>query len=277
MFFYLIDDHPQVLRILENIIESANLGEVIGTQTDSEQALSEVFRYRPDIVIIDFLMEGMDGPHLVKAIKEKLPLCQCIMLSQVSAKHLVEKAYEAGVSFYITKPINQIEVTRVIRLVLEQVEMSKKLAALKDLLGSETAHKPAHHFNHNEEISQVLSRIGVLGESGADDLIKICQYYLDQKKSTNQIRVNDVCAKLSDHPKAMEQRIRRAINKGLANLAHLGLEDYMNDTFVKYASSLYDFESVRMEMDLLRGRKGPGGKINVKKFMDNLLLAVEGK
>lgn len=273
MNFYILDDHPQVLRILENIIDSAQLGHVVGMNSESEKAVEEILRVRPDIVIVDFLMDGMDGTQVVKRIKTSLPLCQCIMLSQVSAKNMVEKAYEAGVSFYITKPINQLEVTRVIRQVIEQVEMTKKLAALKSLLDSPDMPKmTASASSPLDDISHILSRIGVLGESGADDILRLCAYYLERQTTTNAVKVNDVCAIISDQPKAMEQRLRRAINKGLVNLANLGLEDYMNDVFVKYASSLYDFESVRAEMDFLRGRKTAGGKINVKKFIDNLML-----
>ncbi len=273
MNFYLIDDHPQVLRILENIIEEGQLGHVVGCESKSDLAMDGVLRYRPDIVIVDFLMDGIDGPQIVRQIKEKFPRCQCIMLSQVSAKNMIEKAYEAGVSFYITKPINQLEVTRVIKQVIEQLTMAKKLSALKDLLsGSDTTFNSGQNQSKVDELSYALSRIGVLGESGAEDILKICCYYVENQMTTNQVKVNDVCGLVCDQPKAMEQRLRRAINKGLVNLANLGLEDYMNDTFVKYASSLYDFESVRSEMDFIRGRKAVGGKINVKKFIDNLLL-----
>lgn len=273
MNFFLIDDHPQVLRILENIIDEGQLGNVVGIETNSERAVEGVLRHRPDIVIVDFLMDGVDGPNLVRQIKEKLPSCQCIMLSQVSAKNMIEKAYEAGISFYITKPINQLEVTRVIKQVIEQLTMAKKLTALKYLLSSsDETYTPSASQSKSDALSYALSRIGVLGESGAEDILRVCQYYLDNNVATHQVKVNDVCALICDQPKAMEQRLRRAINKGLVNLANLGLEDYMNDTFVKYSSSLYDFENVRLEMDFIRGRKAVGGKINVKKFIDNLLL-----
>ncbi len=70
----------------------------------------------------------------------------------------------------------------------------------------------------------------------------------------------------------MEQRIRRAINKGLVNLANLGIEDYMNENFIRFSSTLYDFENVKAEMDYIRGKRNGGGKISVRKFIDNLLL-----
>jgi len=85
----------------------------------------------------------------------------------------------------------------------------------------------------------------------------------------------DLTNELSDNPKAMEQRIRRTINKGLSNVANLGIEDYLNETFVNYSNTLFDFDQVRLEMECVRGKKTSGGKINIKKFLDNLLLIAE--
>jgi two-component system response regulator YcbB len=72
----------------------------------------------------------------------------------------------------------------------------------------------------------------------------------------------------------MEQRLRRAINRGLINLANVGIEDYMNENFMRFSSTLYDFENVKAEMDFIRGKRDSGGKISVRKFIDNLILMV---
>jgi two-component system response regulator YcbB len=44
---------------------------------------------------------------------------------------------------------------------------------------------------------------------------------------------------------------------------------------VKYSNTLFDFDQVRQEMEFIRGKRSTGGKINIKKFMDNLILLVE--
>ncbi len=77
------------------------------------------------------------------------------------------------------------------------------------------------------------------------------------------------------NPKIMKQRIRRSVYSGLANVAHSGIEDYMNDYFVKYSGSLYDFENVKAEMDHIRGKRKSGGKVNLEKFIENLILQSE--
>jgi len=70
--------------------------------------------------------------------------------------------------------------------------------------------------------------------------------------------------------------MRRSMNKALTNIANAGIEDYMNDIFVKYSSTLFDFQSVKAEMDFLRGKRKEGGKVNIHRFMEGIILMLEG-
>ena len=72
----------------------------------------------------------------------------------------------------------------------------------------------------------------------------------------------------------MEQRLRRALAQGLTNIAHMGIEDFLNETFSRYAGTLFQFEEVRAEMEYIRGARSRGGKVNIKKFVDSLLCMV---
>jgi two-component system response regulator YcbB len=113
-----------------------------------------------------------------------------------------------------------------------------------------------------------------MGEKGGEDLIQICSYMLENDLKSFDFKVRDICDELCENPKAMEQRLRRAINRGLINLANIGIEDYMNENFIRFSNSLYDFENVKAEMDFIRGKRNNGGKISVRKFVDNLILMV---
>ena len=73
----------------------------------------------------------------------------------------------------------------------------------------------------------------------------------------------------------MEQRIRRAIAAGMNNIAHMGIEDFMNDTFMAFSATLFSFEDVRTEMDFIRGRTKYNGKVSIKKFIDGLMLEAD--
>ena len=99
-------------------------------------------------------------------------------------------------------------------------------------------------------------------------------HLLEQGQTASQVGVSTLCARLSGAPKTMEQRARRAVERGLSHIASLGLEDYGNEIFARYSARLFSFQEVRAEMARLQG-KGPGGKVNLKKFLDGLLILAE--
>ena len=70
------------------------------------------------------------------------------------------------------------------------------------------------------------------------------------------------------------QNIRRAVERGLSHIASLGLEDYNNEFFLRYATRLFPFHEVRAEMAFQQD-KGPRGKASLKKFLDGLIILVE--
>ena len=66
--------------------------------------------------------------------------------------------------------------------------------------------------------------------------------------------------------------MRRAVAAGLTNIAHMGVENYSNDTFHDFAGTLYSFEQVRREMDFIRGKTDVHGKVSIKTFLNALMI-----
>lgn len=277
MRFFILDDDISVVKVIENLIEEYNLGEVIGTSISSENAVEEIIQKEPEIVIVDLLMPHIDGNHLVKMVKDTCPHIHFIMISQVSNKAMVSKAYQSGVSFYIHKPLNRTEIKMVLENLVKQIELENNFKIIEKMFrGIHTKdHKGSGKADQIKRIRGIFSRLGIMGEKGGEDIITICEYMIDHDINSFDFKVRDICELLGDNPKAMEQRLRRAINRGLINLANVGIEDYMNDNFMRYSNSLYDFENVKAEMDYIRGKRANGGKISVKKFIDNMLLMTQ--
>ncbi len=75
--------------------------------------------------------------------------------------------------------------------------------------------------------------------------------------------------------KAIEMRIRRTVGKAMKNIAAMGIEDFSNDKFVLYSSSLFDYVDVKAEMDYIRGKAKYNGKVNIKSFIKRLLVMLE--
>ncbi|SHK58255.1 DNA-binding domain-containing protein [Paramaledivibacter caminithermalis] len=276
MKFYIVDDDINIVKILQDIIEEKKLGEVVGYSYDGDTALKDILEINPDIVLIDYLMPNKDGASLTKEIRKITPDIYFIIISQVSDKEMIAESYNSGIEFFITKPINIIEVEKVIKSVSQKIEMSRAISNIKGMLklGFEPDKKSKlERENQINRIKYILSSIGILGEKGSYDIIKICQYMIENENDRYIINdINDICLKLGENPKIMKQRMRRAIMKGIRNIANTGIEDYMNECFVKYSNSLFDFESVKAEMDYIRGKRVSGGKVNVIKFIENILV-----
>lgn len=278
MKIYIIEDDITVIRMLENIIEDNDLGMVCGYALNGNDGIVEIPVLSPDIVLVDLLMPGKDGIAVVKELKSMNSNSKFIMISQVSSKSMISKAYTEGVDFFISKPINIIEVTTIIKNVIEKINYKTTLENIKNLFSNDV-----DKLNFVEDsivgkikkIQLVLNKLGMSGEKGAKDIIAICNYLINNKQNMSDININDLCKKLSSNSKNMEQRIRRAVFKGLSNISYLGIEDYMNEIFILYSNSVYNFEDVKAEMDYIRGKSKSGGKVNIKKFIDGLMIHID--
>jgi two-component system response regulator YcbB len=291
---YIVDDDISIRQILKNIIISNKLGNIIGESSKGDEALRTIFLLKPDIAIVDLLLPYIDGIELVTKARElNLPVLY-VMISQVSSKEMIAKAYESGIEYFINKPINVNEVVSVLKKVIEKHKLTETLRhiesafkILKDLSGAASDRSKAS--NIKEAAKLVLSQIGILGEAGSKDIIDIVDRLTENRMDTKEVlpryKTSELYKLLSNHynctsyigecnEKAIEQRVRRAISKGIRNIASIGLEDYSDYTFTTYANTLFDFQEVRMEMDFLKGRTKYRGKINVKKFLEGIMLFI---
>ena len=285
MQIYLIDDDAAVRSVLRLLIEDGSLGTIAGCSDNAMDALEDLREIHPDIVLVDLLMPGMDGIEFVREAKVRWPELRFVMLSQVTSKDMVAEAYAAGVDFFISKPVNSVEVASVLTKVSQLLAMDRTMRQVRSLVqvaapagpAPSAAKAPENHLSSAQQTVRhnVLHRLGLSGDPAYGDIVQIIGYLTGQGRE-EQATVSQLCSRFSSSPKAMEQRIRRAANAGMVNLANLGIEDYANDTFTEYAGTLYNFEQVRKEMDCIRGRSSTHGKISVKRFLYALAALCTG-
>lgn len=276
MKFYIVEDDPTVISILEDIVERNDLGFVCGDTADAPANPPRILTADPDIILVDLLMPEKDGIQLVRELRDQGCGAKLIMISQVSSKEMIAKAYTAGVEFFIQKPINLIEVKTVLSTVVKQLENERALKAIQNVFAGRASAPPPPSAEEKERrrMKYILSQLGMAGEKGAQDIMDLCALMLRRGQTASQAGVSALCAQLSDNPKTMEQRARRALDKGLSHIASLGLEDYSNEVFVQYSARLFPFQEVRAEMNSLK-HGGPHGKVNLKQFLDGLLAVLE--
>jgi len=272
MRIYIVEDDNNVMKHLSHIIIDFDLGQVVGTANDGAQAYEEILTLKPDLVLVDLLMPGKDGITLVQEVKKVNAGVQFVMISQVSSKEMIGRAYQSGVEYYISKPINALETQSVIQKVKEKINLSRTLSQIQNIFATSLElTSEVVRDNKEEEIKRIFQKIGIVGEAGSQDILNIVKYLLDNGKSMTDFTVKEICGKFTDQTKSMEQRIRRTATIGMTNLAHLGIEDYMNETLNEFANSLYSYEQIKVEMDYIRGKSKKRGKVNIGKFIDGLL------
>ena len=185
-----------------------------------------------------------------------------------------KKTFKLGL---VQKPINAIEVESVLAKVIHSLSMKRTLTGMQNLLKShmqeltpEDSGKKGKEPIHMQKARDILQHLGIIGEIGSKDILLAVDYIISNPEAAADKKLTDLCAHFCDNPRSAEQRIRRTANAAMSNLAHLGLEDYANDTFVEYSNTLFNFEQVRREMDYIRGRSARGGNVKIRNFLNAL-------
>lgn len=272
MKYYILDDVIGTVKTLENIIVSRKLGTVVGSETDPEAAIGQILAAAPDIVLIDLLMSKKDGISVVKEINRQKPNISFVMISKITNKEVISEAYNAGIEFFINKPINIIEVETILTKISEKLKMEGLLQNIKGIVSdadlndiNQTSEDPL------KEVKLFLSYLSMLGEKGTKDILTVCEIFIKEDLEYCKENFEIACNRIGDTPKNVDQRIRRAIKKGLTNVAHLALEDYGNSIFQDYSGYVFDYKNVKEEMDHIRGTGTGGGSVNIGKFISGLL------
>lgn len=281
----IIDDDINIRKMLAYIISKNELGKVVAELDSGLDAEKEILFYNPDIVLIDLLLPVKDGIEIMQNARNEGYKGKFIMISQVEDEHMISKAYEKGIVFFIGKPINLMEAVNVIKEVCRSILLERSVELIKNAvvgLGGNAAvanDKPSI----NEELNKIFIDLGIISESGVKDLTSLIRKVIDYKKQygNQQYQLQEFYQEMAEEEadvtdasvgsKAIEQRIRRVIIKALENIAAIGCDDYYNSKFLEYSTLLFDFKQVKQEMRYLENPKEERGKINIRKFIEGVI------
>jgi DNA-binding NarL/FixJ family response regulator len=99
----LVDDQVIVCEGLKVVINASPNVEVVGMAHDGEQALKMVAALRPDLVLMDLKMPGMNGVHATRAIRASYPDIPVLVLTTYDDDEWVVDAFRAGAAGYLLK------------------------------------------------------------------------------------------------------------------------------------------------------------------------------
>ncbi|CUS04876.2 Transcriptional regulatory protein LiaR [Candidatus Promineifilum breve] len=111
----LVDDHTMVRRGLAMFLKVHDDLELAGEAATGEEAIQQCARVRPDVVLMDLVMPGLDGVEATRAIRREYPAVQVIALTSFNEEGLVQKVLRAGAIGYLLKDVSATQLAQAIR------------------------------------------------------------------------------------------------------------------------------------------------------------------
>jgi type II secretory ATPase GspE/PulE/Tfp pilus assembly ATPase PilB-like protein/ActR/RegA family two-component response regulator len=129
-----VDDQPDIRNIVRMALERSGLGLTVITAQDGVEALALVEVERPDIVLLDISMPGMDGFEVCSRIRADLrtAFLPVLMLTAHDAPEFVAKGFSAGTDDYVVKPFRRDDLVARVRRMLERTYGRGEAAASPD-------------------------------------------------------------------------------------------------------------------------------------------------
>ncbi|MCD8021250.1 MAG: response regulator transcription factor [Clostridiales bacterium] len=119
MIKVMIADDQQLIRESLGIVLDANPDmEVTGMAADGHQVLEEIKKNKPDVILMDIRMPGMDGVECTRLVKEQYPDIYIIVLTTFDDDEYVYGALKYGASGYLLKGISMKELASAVRTVV---------------------------------------------------------------------------------------------------------------------------------------------------------------
>ncbi len=111
----LVDDDPVIVRLLE--VNFRLEGYVIDTAGRGDEALAKAMENRPDLIVLDVMMPGVDGWEVCRRLRQEPRLVDVpvIFLSARANEDDFDRGRELGVVEYVTKPFDPVRLLELVR------------------------------------------------------------------------------------------------------------------------------------------------------------------
>lgn len=127
----IVEDDEEIRNSFTLIVNSSQKFMVVSAYGNGEDALASIHRDKPEIVLMDIELPGMNGIACSKQIKDKYPHIDVVMVTVYEDSELVFEALKAGASGYITKSANYLELLTALEEIIKGgAPMSSRIARM---------------------------------------------------------------------------------------------------------------------------------------------------
>ncbi len=145
MRILIVDDEPVNIALLEDLLQFSGYTQVVST-SDPRRVLALCQERRPDVILLDLNMPGLDGFGVMNQLSAEISLGECVPILVLTADIGLEtkrRALSAGATDFLTKPFDPVEVLLRIKNLLktrhQHLQLSDQKALLEDSVRERTA------------------------------------------------------------------------------------------------------------------------------------------
>lgn len=227
------DDNRQALEMLDEILKNEKDFHVVGRAENGNDAYEMIVKTKPDVVLLDIVMPGMDGISVMEKVRSN-PECgehiSFVMVTAASSENLTADAFRMGASYYIMKPFTRESV----------LDKLYRLKAYRNKTPNRPAPKPGKPLlektvypekNLENDVTQMLHEIGIpahiKGYEYLRDAITMSVKDKEMLSSVTKILYPTIAKKHQTMPSRVERAIRHAIEVAWSR----GKMDTINELF----------------------------------------------
>ena len=270
----IVDDTPQNLGVLEKML--AEKGYHVFAMTSGEAAIKSAAASRPELILLDVMMPGMNGYETCRKLKENPEMrdVAVIFLSAMNETDDKIKGFEAGGVDYITKPFQLDEVIIRVKTHLTVRKLQKELQKHNDhleTLVAERTRELEHAYKRVKNLEQLkgefLSMISHELRTPLNGVLVIGELIFQERRKTG----------LEDDLEELYQRSRLRIEQLLDDsrfLNDLDVSDLAPVVDSYPLDAIFEGQSVRISMETEGGLAMPkisGDIMLLRKAVDNIL------
>lgn len=227
------DDNRQALEMLDEILKSEKDFHVVGKAENGNDAYNMIVQTKPDVVLMDIVMPGMDGISVMEKVRSN-PECgestSFIMVTAASSENLTADAFRLGASYYIMKPFTKDSVLDKLRRLNAYRNKTSNLAGNRKVKAY-VDKAEYQEQNLENDVTQMLHEIGIpahiKGYQYLRDAITMSVNDKEMLSSVTKILYPTIAKKRQTTPSRVERAIRHAIEVAWSR----GKMDTINELF----------------------------------------------
>lgn len=173
------DDEAHICRLVQALVDWNKLGlEVAGTASNGLEAIALVEECKPDILITDIRMPGLNGLELIEKVKAKQENIEIIIISGYAHFEYAQSAIKFGVGDYLLKPIKQEELIQTLQKIRDKFLVKTEMDSKTDMI----------HKNSKQDLTKLRNSFiqdiqqGRIGEVTSEILLNSYHFHAEEGK-----------------------------------------------------------------------------------------------